>query len=146
MSAYMKSVIATTIFVSVVFSLFGKDGIGKYCNMLAGLIILAVIVMPMKNLIANKNSFALDVQVEELTLHGNNYLLDALEETLAEKIEEKLKRETNKSFSVSVMGTCDDEGTLTGIEKIKIRPYTETYAELVASFVGIEKVKVEELT
>ena len=138
MSEYIKTVIITVLSVSVISCLFPKNSFGKFANIIASIIVMAVLLMPVAKLGGN---FSFDTLPEDLPVNSENiYLKSELEKELAHKLKQELYEKTGKEFSVEIKASVTQESV--SIERVKIFPYTAEYAGICASYLGIEEDRV----
>lgn len=139
MSEYIKTVIITVLSVSVISCLFPKNSFGKFANIIASIIVMAVLLMPVAKL--GGGNFNFDTLPEDLPTNSENiYLKSEFEQELAHKLKQELYEKTGKEFSVEIKASVTQESV--SIEKAKIFPYTTEYAEICASYLGIEEDRV----
>lgn len=145
MIAYIKTIIVAVFCISVFSSVLPKDKLGKYAKFIAGILLISVIITPFAHKI-NDFSFQLPAYpVEELQMNSKQYIKNEFETTLSVRIVDMLKKETGKSFQVKVDSMLDADGTISGIKKVWISPYSINYAEMVAEYVGITISEVAEI-
>lgn len=138
MMEYFKMMIAAVICISLVCGILPKEGAGKYAGFAAGLIIVFIIISPVFKLTSQHDDLHLsELETEELNVEGGSYIMDAFENTLALRIQEKLESETDIRFDVAVTGKADAEGNVIGVELVEIEPFSAQYAQITADYVGI---------
>lgn len=139
MSQYFKTVVSVVLAVSAMSFLFPKDSFGKYANLLSGLVVMAVILMPVIDM-DEKIVTLENIEVRKLETDSNRYLMDEFEKELSQRICSKLKEETGIDFSVVVY--AEEDGGTVEIQEVEINPYKETYARMVSDYLGIEEDKI----
>ncbi len=132
MSDYLKTVVIAVVAVSVITSLIPKDGFSKYINLLASIIVMAVVVTPVFEFTPKMA----ELNPEELQLQHSDYVADEFEKKLAEKIKSELYTKTGKNFTVEVEATTDE------IKSVRILPYNSEYARIVEEFIGVGEDRV----
>ncbi len=134
MSEYLKTVVTVVVGVSAIMVFLPKDAFSKYVNLLAGILVMAVIIMPVFNLEFEIEEF----DTEILEYSDTDYVAEEFEKNLAEKIKTELRDKTGVEFFVEVWATTDE------IKDIKISPYNREYAQIAARFTGVGEDKVME--
>ncbi len=132
MSDYLKTVVTAVVAVSVITSLIPKDGFSKYINLLASIIVMAVVITPMFKFTPQMTEF----NPEELELQQADFVADEFEKNLAEKIRAELYVRTGTDFVVEVQATTDE------IKSVRISPYSREYAHIVEEFIGVGEDRV----
>ncbi len=132
MSDYLKTVVTAVVAVSVITSLIPKDGFSKYINLLASIIVMAVVITPVFKFTPQMAEF----NPEELELQHADFVADEFEKNLAEKIKTELYARTGTDFVVEVQATTDE------IKSVRISPYSREYAHIVEEFIGVGEDRV----
>lgn len=140
MSGYLKTVIAVVMFVSLMNGILPKENAGKYVSFVSGIIITIVLLSPVFNIFKDESFSLSGIETEILNTEGMNYLMEEFEKNLAQRIESELHEKTK----VTVYSETDENGEITGIERVEISPYTENSANEISSLLNIDKSKVEE--
>lgn len=144
MADYLKTVIGAVILISFLVSVLPKEGTGKYAHFAAGLLVLAVVLLPLFRLTARWDVTLSEIPTKSIKTSESTYLMDEFEKNLSFKISEKMKAETGIAFDVTVFAKTDKDGSITGVERVEITPFSNKYAETVSAYVGITVSKVEE--
>ncbi len=141
MNEYLKTVVSAVFAVGIISAIFPKDSFGKYINILASVLVLAVILSPVLNI--SKNDIDFDrIDTKKLELDVNTYIMEEYEKELAQNIRERLKEETNLDFSVVVY--ADKEEDVINIDKIELSPYTSKASHIVSEYLGIPERSIVE--
>lgn len=140
MGEYLKTVVAAVLAVSMISMLFPKGGFGQFANLLTGIIVLAVIFAPLLNLDKKLLPDIDTIDVEELELASNSYLMEEFEKELAEKTAAELKKKTKVDFSVAVRAS--DEGETVEIHEVELWPYSQEYVNIVSEYLGVGEDRV----
>ncbi|MBQ3181157.1 MAG: stage III sporulation protein AF, partial [Clostridia bacterium] len=119
MGQYLKTVVSAVLAVGIISVLLPRDSFSKYVNLLAGIIVMAVIISPIMSMRDKKIEFG-HIDVEELEFNTNSYIMEEYEKELAQNIKEMLKTKTNINFSVSVRAEKNDDTI--EIKEIEISP------------------------
>lgn len=128
MSEYIKTVVKAVIAVGIITSLFSENKLSKYINLIAGIVVMAVLILPVLNI----SPKPLEFDTVELELQKNTYLKDEFEKTLEERIKEEVKRQTSREIEVKVKANIEESK----IEKISIKPYKEEYVNLIKKYLN----------
>lgn len=132
MTHYLKTIVTVVVGVSAIMTLLPKDGFSKYVNLLSGILVMAVVIMPVFNLEFEIEEF----DTEAMEYIDTDYVAEEFRKNLAEKIKTELRTKTGIEFFVEVYATTEE------IEYIKISPYNEEYAQIAAQFTGVGEDKV----
>lgn len=136
MNEYIRTIINVVIAVGITTSLFSQNSLSKYINLISGIVVMAVIIMPFSDISTELEK----ISVEELNIPQNTYLKDELEKNLEEKIHEKLKQETSQEVEVEVIVDMENE---VKIEKISIKPYKEEYLNIINQYLNTAENEVQ---
>lgn len=138
MSQYLKTVITSVLAISTLSVFLPKDSFGKYANLLSGIIVMSILLIPVLN---TDDEIFLEVpRIEEMETYENRYLMDEFEKELSQRIEKNLCDTTGIQFSVTVYAASDGE-TLE-INEVEMTPFSEEYAAMVAEYLAIEEEKI----
>ncbi len=140
MSGYLRTVIAVVMFVSLMNGILPKENAGKYVSFVSGLIITVVLLSPIFSIFKDESFSLSGIETEILNTEGTNYLMGEFEKNLAQRIESELSGKTK----VTVYSETNENGEITGVEKVEISPYTEKIADEISNLLSIDKSKVEE--
>ena len=144
MGEYLKTIIALVLCVSLITSLVPKDSIRKMSGFSIGLLMICAILLPILKPSYNFNIKFSKPDFQELTIEGENFVLNEFENALSLKLTEHLKRNTGKDFSARVYAQCDESGNISGVSFVEIFPYTKEYGAMCANYLGITQDKVVE--
>ena len=136
MNEYIRTIINVVVAVGITTSLFSQNSLSKYINLISGIVVMAVLIMPFSDISTELER----ISVEELDIPQTTYLKDELEKNLEEKIHEKLKKETSQEVEVDV--TVDMENEVK-IEKISIKPYKEEYLNIINQYLNTAENEVQ---
>ena len=139
MGEYLKTVVSAVFAVGIITALLPKDGFSKYVNLLAGIIVMAVIISPILS-VRNKSIEFEKIDTKSLDFNTNSYIMEEYEKELAKNIENMLTQKTKVGFSVLVFVDKDED--IIEIQKIEITPYTKEYALLVSDYIGIDEGRI----
>lgn len=139
MGEYLKTIVSAVLAVGVISALLPNDSFSKYANLLAGIIVMAVVVSPIISVRDKKIEFN-QIDIENLELNTNSYIMEEYEKELARNVENMLKEKTNIDFSVTVRANKAED--IIEIEEIEISPYTSEYLALVCDYLGIEEGRI----
>ena len=139
MGQYLKTVVSAVLAVGIISVLLPRDSFSKYVNLLAGIIVMAVIISPIMSMRDKKIEFG-HIDVEELEFNTNSYIMEEYEKELAQNIKEMLKTKTNINFSVSVRAEKNDDTI--EIKEIEISPYKPEYTALIRDYLGISEGRI----
>ncbi len=129
MNEYIKTVVKAVVSVGIITSLFSGNKLSKYINLISGIVVMAVLIMP----VADISFESLDFDAEGLDIQKNTYLKDEFEKNLEQKIKDELKRKTNQEIEVDVVANTDKEII---IESINIKPYKKEYTDIIKEYLG----------
>lgn len=138
MNEYIRTIINVVVAVGITTSLFSQNSLSKYINLISGIVVMAVLIMPFSDISTELEK----ISVEELNIPQNTYLKDELEKNLEEKIHEKLKQETSQEVEVEVEVIVDMENEVK-IEKISIKPYKEEYLNIINRYLNTAENEVQ---
>lgn len=138
MNEYIRTIINVVVAVGITTSLFSQNSLSKYINLISGIVVMAVLIMPFSDISTELEK----ISVEELDIPQNTYLKDELEKNLEEKIHEKLKQETSQEVEVEVEVIVDMENEVK-IEKISIKPYKEEYLNIINRYLNTAENEVQ---
>lgn len=136
MNEYIRTIINVVVAVGITTSLFSQNSLSKYINLISGIVVMAVLIMPFSDISTELEK----ISVEELNIPQNTYLKDELEKNLEEKIHEKLKQETSQEVEVEVIVNMENE---VKIEKISIKPYKEEYLNIINRYLNTAENEVQ---
>lgn len=138
MSEYLKTVITSVFAISTLSVFFPKDSFGKYANLLSGIIVMSILLIP----VLNTDDVILQELpgMEEIEVNENRYLMDEFEKELSKRVERKLKDTTGRQFSVTAYASYD--GETVEIEGVEIEPFSKEYAAVVSDYLAIEEEKI----
>lgn len=136
MNEYIRTIINVVVAVGITTSLFSQNSLSKYINLISGIVVMAVLIMPFSDISTELER----ISVEELDIPQNTYLKDELEKNLEEKIHEKLKQETSQEVEVKVIVNMENE---VKIEKISIKPYKEEYLNIINQYLNTAENEVQ---
>lgn len=136
MNEYIRTIINVVVAVGITTSLFSQNSLSKYINLISGIVVMAVLIMPFSDISTELEK----ISVEELDIPQNTYLKDELEKNLEEKIHEKLKQETSQEVEVEVIVDMENE---VKIEKISIKPYKEEYLNIINQYLNTAENEVQ---
>lgn len=139
MSEYLKTIVITALVVGMVSTLLPKDSFGKYVNLLAGIIVIAVVISPILDM-QNKDIDFSRIDVYELELSTSSYIMEEYEKELAKKISDFIKEKKNTELSVLVR--ADKKDNIIEIKEIEIAPYNADYAFLISDYLGIDEGRI----
>ena len=129
MSEYIKTVVKAAVSVGIITSLFSGNKLSKYINLISGIVVMAVLILPVLDI----SPEPLEFSAIELDVQKNTYLKDEFEKTLEERIKEEVKRKTSQEIEVKVEASVDND---VKIKKISIRPYREEYVNLIKQYLN----------
>ncbi len=129
MSEYIKTVVKAVVSVGIITSLFSENKLSKYINLISGIVVMAVLILPVLDI----SPEPLDFSVTELDIQKNAYLKEEFEKTLESRIKEEVKAETSQEIEVDVVANIENEPK---IEKISIKPYKEEYVNLIKQYLN----------
>lgn len=132
MTEYLKTVVTAVVTASVLTALLPKDGFSKYVNLIASIIVMAVIITPVFDFAPE----GIELDVENLEIAEHDFVAEEFEKNLAEKIKLQLKSATGADFAVEVDATTDE------IKSVRISPFSADYARITAKFTGIGEDRV----
>lgn len=139
MREYVIHVVGTVLAAAALCDIFPKSGEGKWVRFAAGLVVACAVFSPLLSLNGlPKTEFIL----QELTLPEDRFLAETFEERLAEDLEHYLQEQTGEHVSATVVAQGDDTGNITGVSQVRLAPYRDEYAVLVAAFLDIDSSKV----
>ena len=139
MSDYITTVVKAVISVGIITSLFSKNSLSKYINLISGIVVMAVVILPIFKI----SPVPMEFSFTELEIKKSTYLNDEFERVLEERIKEEIKKKTSAEIEVDVEASADAEPK---IEKISIRPYEEEYAKIIKEYLntGENGAKIDE--
>ena len=139
MSEYLKTIVITALVVGMVSTLLPKDSFGKYVNLLAGIIVITVVISPILN-VRNKDIDFSRIDIKELELSTNSYIMEEYEKELARKVENLVKEKEN--IEISVLVRADKKDDIIEIKEIEIAPFTSDYALIISDYLGIDRGRI----
>lgn len=139
MGEYLKTIVSSVLAVGLISALLPENGFSKYVNILSGIIVMAVIVSPITNSQSKVYRFD-EIDVKNLELNTNSYIMEEYEKELSQNIKIMLKDKTNMEFSVTVYAEKNED--IIEIEKIEISPYTSECSRLISDFFGIDEGRI----
>ena len=128
MSEYIKTVVKAVVSVGIITSLFSENKLSKYVNLISGIVVMAVLILPVLDI----SPEPLEFDAVELDVQKNTYLKDEFEKTLEERIKEEVKRQTSQEIEVNVETDVEEAK----IERISIKPYKEEYVNLIKKYLN----------
>lgn len=141
MGEYLKTVVSCVLAVGIITTLLPHGSFSKYANLLSGIIVMAVVISPLISG-GDKNFEFEDINIEELEINTNSYIMEEYEKELAKNIEKMLKEKTDIDFSVSVRAKKSDD--IIEISEIEITPYASKYSTLISDFLGIDEGRISQ--
>ena len=148
MTAYISSIIAAAV-LSGAASLLSPENWRKYVGMITGVVILCTIISPLSemNVIDIFDSLERNVITQEAA-DGEELRLDMIKKELSSRvntdIEERLKKEFGLKIAAKTEIGVDDDGNITGVNKIIIDgKLTEMAVNRLCEVYGIEKASIK---
>lgn len=129
MNEYIKTVVKAVVSVGIITSLFSENKLSKYINLISGIVVMAVLILPVLDI----SPEPLDFSVTELDIQKNAYLKEEFEKTLESRIKEEVKLKTSREIEVEVEASIDNDAK---IERISIKPYKEEYVNLIKQYLN----------
>ncbi|MBR2499520.1 MAG: stage III sporulation protein AF [Clostridia bacterium] len=141
---YLKEYASNIIIISMlstVFQILLPDGKQKkYVILIIGLVVMLVVMKPLEMITEIKNNFFemphFEIETQSDYLE-KNLVADRFEEDLALTIKEKVKENMGENIDCFVEVGRNEEGQITEIEKVDIRPYSENLVNYICEEFGI---------
>ena len=140
MKEYILRLLGTTILASILSDLLPEED-GKWVRFAAGLFVAWVVLHPMFYI---WKDIPVISGIEELSVNGEHYLENAVEEELARKTEAHLFDVCHEEIQVFIQTETDENGRTCCIDQVSLLPYREEVARECAKFLEIEESKVLE--
>lgn len=141
MGEYLKTVVSCVLAVGIITTLLPRGSFSKYANLLSGIIVMAVVISPFISGGGIDFEFE-DINIEELEINTNSYIMEEYEKELAKNITKMLKEKTDIDFLVTVRAEKSNE--VIEIKEIEITPYTSKYSALISDFLGIDEGRISQ--
>ncbi|MBR6646708.1 MAG: stage III sporulation protein AF [Clostridia bacterium] len=141
---YLKEYASNIIIISMlstVFQILLPDGKQKkYVILIIGLVVMLVVMKPLEMITEIKNNFFemphFEIETQSDYLE-KNLVADRFEKDLALTIKEKVKENMGENIDCFVEVGRNEEGQITEIEKVDIRPYSENLVNYICEEFGI---------
>lgn len=141
---YLKEYASNIIIISMlstVFQILLPDGKQKkYVTLIIGLVVMLVVMKPLEMITEIKNNFFemphFEIETQSDYLE-KNLVADRFEKDLALTIKEKVKENMGENIDCFVEVGRNEEGQITEIEKVDIRPYSENLVNYICEEFGI---------
>lgn len=141
MREYLKTVVSCVLAVGIITTLLPRGSFSKYASLLSGIIVMAVVISPFISGGDKRIEFE-DINIEEIEINTNSYIMEEYEKELAKNIEKMLKEKTDIDFSVTVRAKKKDD--IIEIKEIEITPYTSKYSSLISEYLGIDEGRISQ--
>ncbi len=143
MKEYASSILIVSILSILLESILPEGNHKKYIRVIIGLLVMLVILNPLKKLPHYSDSFYmphLRLGDNELSYSsGKPYIALSFEKNLSQAISEDVYKKFSKVIACRVYTSVNQEGQITGIEKITVEPFETTVSEYIESTYGLTK-------
>lgn len=150
MREYVISILGASV-LSGIASLMAPEKHNKYIGIVSGLMILCTIVSPFKNIDFEELLICFDTpqaqrEVEMGEEYRNNMIRDGVTERINSDIEERVKNEFGKEIKAYADVGVDQEGKITGVNRITVDRYVGERVRLrLREVYGVEEIIVGQI-
>ncbi|MBR5236407.1 MAG: stage III sporulation protein AF [Clostridia bacterium] len=143
---YAISIIVVSLLAVLLENILPNNSSKKYISIMIGLLVMLVILTPLSCLPHFSETFAFpalrltDAELSTPTAYA--FVSEGFEERLSYRISEDILSVYGTSVNCQVKCNLNEKGQITGIQRIKLSPYSEDLCRFIAEKYGFEEATI----
>ncbi len=137
---YASAIMIVSVLGMILDTIVPEGSYKKYINIITGLFIMIIILTPLTKLPHFSYTFTFpgeNTGYIEPTNQEKNYVIKTFEKNLSAQIIETVLQEKNIKIYCEVTCISNENGEITGVETIKISPFSSELASYIAKHYGL---------
>ena len=145
---YISGIVTACVLAILLENILPETYHKKYINVTIGLVVMLIIIKPLTGIGELNHVFIMPETViddEDLSININrNNVTKEFKKRLSQRLSEEVLNKSKKKTEILVLVSTNDNGEITGIEKIVVYPLDEEIKNIIAKTAGVTPDIVEE--
>ncbi|MBR5157202.1 MAG: stage III sporulation protein AF [Clostridia bacterium] len=145
---YISGIVTACVLAILLENILPETHHKKYINVTIGLVVMLIIIKPLTGIGELNHVFIMPETViddEDLSININrNNVTKEFKKRLSQRLSEEVLNKSKKKTEILVLVSTNDNGEITGIEKIVVYPLDEEIKNIIAKTAGVTPDIVEE--
>ncbi len=148
LNRYISGIVIACVLAILLENILPETHHKKYINVTIGLVVMLIIVKPLTGIRELNSVFTMPetlIDDEDLSININRKnVTEEFKKRLAQVLSEEVFNKSKKKTEISVLVETNENGEITGIEKIEAYPLDEEIKDIIVKTAGVSPEIVEE--